>query len=324
MKINTLYRPIYLYLLALTALVVSCDDFFEENIQEQGVQVISPIDGFSSPLQSITFWWESLAGATSYNIQVVSKSFNNVHKVWADTIVDGTQLILVLSPGEYQWRIRGFNSAYSTSYQTFSFSIEYNTNLENQEMVLKTPEDNIFTNSNSILFSWFELAAAEKYIFSIRDSEGNALVAPIETEECELLFPDDFDLGDLPDGLYTWSVQAKNWFSETTVASRSFTLDRISPSMPVLLLPANEDTLSMGNVTFSWEQQSESIAPLYDSLFVQSSDGNVSIKLRVNSLVETIELEDGEYEWRVQSYDFAGNSSQSSATRNFWIETISK
>lgn len=320
MKINRLFRPIYLILLALTAVVVSCDDFFEENIEEKEVQVISPTDGFSSPIQSVTFWWESLAGATSYNIQVVSQTFDNVHRIWADTIVEGTQLLLVLSPGEYQWRIRGLNSAYSTPYQTYSFSVEYNTDLEGQELVLKTPENNLFTNSNTIHFSWFGLAAAESYIFSLRDSEGDALVTPMETDQTALTFPTDFELDDLPDGVYTWGVQARNWFSETSLVTRIFTLDRESPSTPVLLLPADRDTLSVGSIAFSWEQESESLAPLFDSLFVNSTDGDIKIKQRVSTFGTTITLQAGEYLWRVQSYDAAGNTSPSTSSRTLWIE----
>jgi hypothetical protein len=304
----------------LVAVMASCEDFFETNIEDKTVDVVSPTDNFVSQLQGITFWWNPLKGATSYQIQIVSPSFDNIQRINLDSTITSTKFLYVLAPGAYQWRVKALNSAYSTAYTTLNLTVEYNSDLSAQELVLKTPTDSLFTNSLNINFSWFALAAADSYIFEVRTSSGQSVVSPFETIETSLVFPTDFGISNVNDGFYKWSVYASNWFSVTPPSLRTFAIDRVNPGTPVLLLPTNTDTLSVGNVNFTWQRPLASIAPVFDTLRVETKSGSIIHNDRVNGTSKVISLTLGDYKWKVRSFDRAGNSSQFSTVQTLRIE----
>lgn len=306
-------------ILLLTTLI-SCEDFFETNIDDKVVEIVSPSDGFVSQLQGVTFWWNSMVGATSYQIQIVSPSFESIQRIYVDSIITTSKFLYVLSPGQYQWRVKALNSAYSTVYTTHSLSIEYNSDLTSQELVLKMPTDSLYTNLLNINFSWFELAAADNYVFEIRSSLGQSVVSPVETTESLLAFPSDFGINDVNDGFYKWSVYASNWFSFTQPTLRTFAIDRVNPGTPILQLPTNSDTLSVGTINFTWQRPMASVAPIFDTLWVATKAGSVIHFDRVSSTSKSISLAVGDYKWKVRSFDRAGNSSLYSSEQTLRIE----
>lgn len=306
-------------LISLVALLQACDDFFVPNIEDKEIVILAPSEGYSSQSQTVTFWWEKLKGATHYELQIVTPSFNDIRRVDADTIMEVNQYVQVLLPGTYQWRIRGFNSEYSTQFQTQSFTVEYNSDLTDQEVVLKLPRDSFYTKNLHIDFSWFELVAAEQYIFEIRTSTGGAIINPFETTETEVAFPDDFDIQDIDDGFYRWAVHAVNWFSYTQPTYRTFALDRENPGKPVLTLPVNNDTLFVGNAIFSWQRTQTSIAPQFDSLYIYNISGALLESCRSDSTSRTVSLPKGNFLWKVRTFDRAGNAGEFSDSRVIWV-----
>jgi hypothetical protein len=104
--------------------IVSCEDLQEVDLGESHVQLNAPSNELVTELTTLTFWWDSISNAQSYNLQIVSKSFTQIEKVILDTTLKKTKVLKKLSLGTYQWRIiaRNLNSvAYS---DTFSFSID--------------------------------------------------------------------------------------------------------------------------------------------------------------------------------------------------------
>ena len=62
-------------LFALSSLLLSCEDIFEEDLSHEEVRIIAPADGVSVDAGTVMFLWEEVPGATSYRITVVSPEF---------------------------------------------------------------------------------------------------------------------------------------------------------------------------------------------------------------------------------------------------------
>lgn len=95
-------------------------EVLEEDISHKQVPVIAPADGVSVVAGSIDFRWSAVEYATGYEFTVVSPSFSAAGRVVADTVIWADTLgrrfgcRLVLSEGEYEWSVTGFNGGYKT------------------------------------------------------------------------------------------------------------------------------------------------------------------------------------------------------------------
>jgi len=104
-------------------LMISCEAIFVENISDITVSTLAPSDGSSVSSGDITFSWEQIQDAESYELQVALPSFSNASQIVLDTLVTKTSVTKALSIGNYQWRIRAINSDYQTVYTTNSFTV---------------------------------------------------------------------------------------------------------------------------------------------------------------------------------------------------------
>ncbi len=107
-------------LFALSSLLLSCEDIFEEDLSHEEVRIIAPADGVSVDAGTVMFLWEEVPGATSYRITVVSPEFEDAGIVVGDELLRNDSVThhrsyaCDLAPGDYQWSISALNSAYST------------------------------------------------------------------------------------------------------------------------------------------------------------------------------------------------------------------
>ncbi len=109
---------------ALASLLLSsCDDFFEEDISDQTVQVIAPYDGAELTSNQVTMAWNGVEGAKQYHVVVVSPSFENAESYVCDSILTGYTCELELPSGDYQWSIRAENSGYQSLTTYLDFKI---------------------------------------------------------------------------------------------------------------------------------------------------------------------------------------------------------
>jgi len=109
----------------LTLVFFSCEEILLENdISQEPVILLSPSNGVIVQSESINFNWESLEGATSYQLQVAFPNFENSQRIELDTTTTNLQFTKRLIDSVYQWRVRGINSAYQSIYSTSSFTIE--------------------------------------------------------------------------------------------------------------------------------------------------------------------------------------------------------
>ena len=129
----------------------SCEDIIEEDITNDTIQVIYPQNNEVVNSNVVNFQWASLDGADDYRVQVFTS--NNSSMV-LDSLVSQNHLNIPMSQGNYQWRVRGENSGYTSTYSmNNNFSVVASTDLTNQQVILSSPNDSFYTNNPSIILS---------------------------------------------------------------------------------------------------------------------------------------------------------------------------
>ncbi|GAA3553924.1 hypothetical protein GCM10022395_01830 [Snuella lapsa] len=105
--------------------MIACDDIIEvEDISNESVVLLAPINEAVLDTLGTTFTWEPLAFADSYLLQVATPSFESASKIVIDTTITKTSFSKLLKVNAYQWRVRAENSGYHTDYSKQSFSVE--------------------------------------------------------------------------------------------------------------------------------------------------------------------------------------------------------
>ena len=104
-------------------LLSKCEAIFVEDISNETIVLLAPSDNVQIDSMNVQFNWQSLKAATKYEIQIATPTFENATQIVLDSISDNTIISKNLAIGVYQWRVKGLNSEYSTSYSTQSFTI---------------------------------------------------------------------------------------------------------------------------------------------------------------------------------------------------------
>lgn len=101
----------------------SCDDILETNIRDKQIVMHTPADSASVLAGNITFWWEKLSGARSYQLLIVSPDNLNPTTLVLDSVIATNQFSIELSEGKYQWCVKGINDGYQTTLSCRSLEI---------------------------------------------------------------------------------------------------------------------------------------------------------------------------------------------------------
>lgn len=290
----------------------ACDDVLEEDITNDRIDLVSPLDGDTIEGNNVQFLWNSLDGADTYNVQVYRAG-----AIVVDSVVDSAPLSLVLSSDAYSWRVKGENFAYQTAF-TFpqDFSVEASNDLSTQSVTLESPTDNIYTNSNTLIFNWAALEFASHYEFTLLKigTSGTAIIyesGPLSDTSVTL---DATVLTE--DAVYEWQVIAVNTDNETQTppSSRTFNLDTVAPSVPSLLTPTFEQEFTINEaVSFTWNFATDTgtvVSPVTSVYEIATDELFVNVVL--NGAIETTSFTEsfattGTYYWRVRGEDLAGN-----------------
>ncbi|MHA7843652.1 MAG: hypothetical protein ACX93I_10055 [Winogradskyella sp.] len=310
-------------ILSLIAIIsyYACDDILEEDITDDSIQITYPLEGTVINGNNVQFSWQHLDGADDYRVQVL----NDNQIIIVDSLVSENQLTYPIDEGNYQWRVKGENFAYETEY-TFpvNFSVDISEDLTNQNVILSTPSDNLYTNNTNITFTWNPLVNADSYTFEVLKNNNGQTTIYQESEIANTNSNIDSALFDI-DAEYIWKVKAVNNGSETPYSERSVYIDRVEPNTPVLNTPIDNSTNS-SLVTFNWSNGT-------DTGNIQSSITNtieIATDINFNSILLSDDTQNntyqynfsniGNYYWRVRAYDSAGNESDNSITRILTIE----
>lgn len=315
-----------IYLKALvfcvSALLFSCDDIIEEDLSNDIVQTVYPTEGSVVESNVVSFSWNELDGADDYRVQVYDLNQVKVH----DTLVNNTYVSLPMTQGGYQWRVRGENSAYQSTYSfPIYFEVEETLILTNQQVILTSPSNNYITNNVNVSLNWDDLAAAEFYNLEI--VKNSSLIVYQSGDITDT----NFTLGNTildEDAIYTWKVKAINNTNstETVFSSRTLSIDTVVPNQPQNTLPANNSSQSSAStINFSWTIPADSgavqssisyiIEIASDTAFtniMQSSNVNGTNFSQSFSIV-------GDYYWRITAKDAAGNNGTASNYFKFTI-----
>jgi hypothetical protein len=314
----------FLLAISFTFLFFSCDDILEDDITNDTILIIYPQSNQEIAGNIVNFQWQALDGADKYRVQV----YNSNQSIALDSLVSTTFLNYSLNPGSYQWRVRGENSAYTSSYSFASnFSVIETNDLANYQVVLLNPSTDFVTNNPSLIFTWQAINVANSYSFElINVSAGNNLIHQVSGLTTNTISLNASIIN--TDAVYQWRVKAVNSSSETQFTNRGFSLDRVNPNQPINSAPVNDysQQSSATPISFNW-----SIPP--DTGLVQSNINytiEFSNALNFSPLLQTSSVETtafsqvfqtpGIYYWRVIARDAAGNISVASTPFKFIIE----
>ena len=295
--------------------MAGCNTFFEENITNEIITLLSPTPGIKTDIASQTFWWEKLDGATSYRLQIVSPAFDSTEIVLLDTLISTNKFTYILYPSVFEWRVRGENNGYLTSWANGKVQIYSTTDLSRQKVNILSPS--LITNFKSITFKWDKLYNAKNYYFVIYNDqwEGIPAVTPIQVDST-------YFEKILRDGNYIWGVKAKNLTSETLYTQKNLIVDSTAPTKAVLSSPADSSVTSGTTILFKWNSLDLTSGIAQDTLKVFSDKNLTNLVKFVASDTKGAEISFTNrtaYYWTVRSVDKAGNVSQTSNTFSFTI-----
>jgi len=305
---------IFCMVLVAGLFINSCTpDFIEPNISSKTIQLISPGNGVHTGVATQTFWWSALSGAEQYDLQVVEGTFISPTELVLDTIVTTNKYTFTLFPGNYQWRVQGINNGYTTAFTTYSFTVDTNTNMTAQTVVLVAPPNNSWTNNLIATFKWDSIPGATSYMLQIinQTNLNIAIDTTVKKEPFTIALP--------ADGKYTWQVRAQNNSSNSPYSSYTIGIDTTTPSTPMLLTPKDDSATASVRVTLTWSTSAGSLSPVMDSIYIYANSFMTAlIKDTLTSLTSYSDSSSaGTYYWRVRAISAAGNKSAYSSLFNF-------
>ncbi len=311
-----------IWLLSLALGIVSCDDIFEKDITNDTIQTISPSNEAVVESNVVNFQWNSLEGADKYRIQVIASN----QAIVLDSLVSKTNLTFPLTQGVYQWKVRGENFAYQSSYSTLlNLTVMETSNLANQQVVLSSPSNGFYTNDTNLTCSWLGINKADYYDLElINMTKGQTVVYQLSDITNTSATLNNTILSQ--DAEYQWKIRAVNTTSKTAFTSRVFLLDKMNPNQPQNNLPANNAVkVANQSITFDWISPTDTgtiQSPIAYTIEFANSNAFTTIIQTSNSSTATfsqIFTLAGEYYWRIKTSDTAGNSSIYSVPFKFTI-----
>lgn len=290
-----------LFIVLLTG-AFSCTEIVDIDISDKRVELVTPPDSTLSLNSTIGFKWSEIPEADNYRFQIASPSFQTPIQWLLDTTLSITNLLVSLPPGYYEWRVKGMNFSFETSFSKQSFAILKSSDISQEIVTLLLPKNGDINNLNVINFSWRSVAEASHYSFRLSFQQ-----SVLFTEETnQTFFSASPEMGD---GLYTWEVKAANDQYSTVYFSHTFISDTTPPGGRSLISPAHESIIADTSVTFSWNRSGLAFSNEADSLLIYLDS---LLTKRYKSLItlstsQTVILENRIYYWTVRGYDEAGN-----------------
>lgn len=169
--------------------------------------------------------------------------------------------------------------------------------------VLRSPQPNLITANNLPSFSWSSVTGGKSY--EIVFARNNAFVNVVLSRKInELTYG---SINPFVDGQYYWRVRAYNASNQSGNWSsiRSFTIDTLGPSAPVLSSPANNE--STRAPTFKWGSVPSAVA--YQLQYDNDSNFSSPIYdvITYSNFRKPPAMQAGTYYWRARAQDSVGN-----------------
>ncbi|WP_306013952.1 MULTISPECIES: hypothetical protein [unclassified Allomuricauda] len=111
----------------------ACEDILEvPDISAQTINILAPTNGTILTNNTVNLNWENVEEATGYTVQVATPNFENAAQILMDSVIEmdtlgylPTQLQQNLLNGNYEWRVKAFNSGFETLYSTSVFQVNW-------------------------------------------------------------------------------------------------------------------------------------------------------------------------------------------------------
>jgi hypothetical protein len=303
-------------IIILSIVVLSCKNWVNVDISDEEVTLISPLQNHVDSLQDKTFSWEELEDVDHYQLQIVSPSFDSIVELVLDSPVAITFFSTSLTPGTYQWRVRGQNEDFNTKWAVRNLEVSNTASLNGQEITGVSP--NTGTNSNNMnhTFIWNELTSANNYLIIVEDNSNTQISTQnIEVESYNYTFPTE--------GVFTVKIQGLNNLSASVQKEISIQIDTTIPVNITYDYPAY-DTIKSFPQAFTWTAAINTGSAITENLIIASDSlmNNVLLDTTLNGY-NSIQLDsvntNGLLYWRIKRLDAAGNESQNEPSQRFWI-----
>jgi hypothetical protein len=225
-------KRIILILLIGSAGLCSCEDILEvTDISSQAVNLLAPTNGTVLTDNTVNLNWEHVEEATGYTVQVATPNFENATQILIDSVIEmdtlghlPTQLQQNLLNGNYEWRVKAFNSGFETLYASSMFQVNGDEDLDltpPNTPQLVSPENGSETSNTEIEFTWnreYVPGTAERDSIFIYTDE---TLGELETKG--LGANKTFSVT-LPTGTYYWTVRAYDAAGNESGPSSTFNL----------------------------------------------------------------------------------------------------
>mgnify|MGYP000853791593 CR=1 FL=1 len=193
--------------------IVSNEDF-----QNNSVALLSPDNNVITNTASQNLTWQSVIGATGYDVQIVNTANNTIV---SEQEVTGTNLSYNFPDGNFQWKVRATNGDQTTLYSARSILIDKTVP---NTPVLTSPANQSNSSNNDVTFQWSRTPIAgttEKdsiYIFT------NSQLTNLQYKN-EHTSP--YNNSSLNNGTYYWYVKSFDAAGNVSLQSAvfSFTLN---------------------------------------------------------------------------------------------------
>ncbi|MDX1990945.1 MAG: Ig-like domain-containing protein [bacterium] len=310
---------------------------------------LSPADLDNNPIPTVatgkpTFTWNTVAGATAYQLWVGRADLTPLHVQWYWAFTPDCQNHpgqcsispnLNLPVGQYVWNVQSFGPGGLSNWGTGWF---FNVTGNVPGLVSLTSPDEATIGTPSPQFTWQDISSAEWYQFWL----GDANLTPLHVQwyrdfeictsgTCTLSVPNLV----LPNGQYYWNVQAASpagigpW-QPANGDYGDFVVAVPVPGVPTLVSPINDGLVSNTNrPTLQWNTVTNGVAyqlevrnGLDQVVFSQSYTRGVAPCTEVTCTAQvSVVLPYGGYTWRVQAASQGGVGNWS-LPRNFMMLSV--
>lgn len=304
------------FLLALAG--YGCIDIIEPNITNTTLHLLAPANYSTTTIQNNIFWWDSIKGATIYNLQIASPAFDTINsRLVLDTNLTRNKFTYALRPGRYQWRVRAKNRSSANGFAMFVLKIDSTSDLSEQLVLWVSPAGDLITNKTRQDLAWKRLFAATSYMVTATNQ--------LQTTSQEFMGTTASYALNSGEGDYVLRIKALNKKNNTETelsAPVKITLDTQPPAIPQSVVPANNAEVTGLPVGLKWLASDANFDG--DSLYVATDTLTPKLVNAVYSRDKTFSFTDGSvgltYYWRLRSFDKATNKSAYSRWSVFKIK----
>lgn len=270
-------------------------------------------------------WGAVAKSAKASEVYYILKAYapsDTVDPIVVDT-TDLTADTLLISEGRYLWKVEAHDQAGNPPGISGFFGFGYDTTSPATALLI-SPSDSSAVSQDSTTFIWHPVSDSISGLREYRlqyayDLGFGAGLAETTLTDTSLTLA-------ISDSNYYWRVLARDTVGNTSVSGiRYLAVDTHDPAVPVLALPSDSLWLGDTTVVCSWGPVAKKAKASEVSYIIQLDTANSFasplIEDTTGILLDTLNLNEGQYYWRVMAFDRAGNSGTYSPFRTFGIDT---